>query len=92
MTTRIVTSMGVRWLIGLDRQAVESHAAALRLQGQHASRRTACVDCGVPFSFEGLPLGLNVEGAAMSPDGCEARLAISPGVGGAFGPKESDDG
>jgi hypothetical protein len=37
-----------------------------------------CVDCGQPFRFMGLPLGLNMNGAAMGLDGLEARLAIMP--------------
>lgn len=38
-----------------------------------------CADCGEPFHFLGLPVGLNLHGAACSPDGTEARLAIAPG-------------
>ena len=37
-----------------------------------------CSDCKSPFVFLGLPYGLNMQGAAMSPDGTEARLAIRP--------------
>ena len=37
-----------------------------------------CSVCGKPFRFIGLPLGLNLVGAAMSVDGREARLAIAP--------------
>lgn len=37
-----------------------------------------CADCSMPFRFLGLPLGMNLQGAAMSPDGLEARLAILP--------------
>ena len=37
-----------------------------------------CVECGTPFQFMGLPLGVNYEGAAMEVDGLEARLAIAP--------------
>ena len=40
-----------------------------------------CADCGTPFRFKGLPLGLNLDGAAMSIDGTEARLAIEPADG-----------
>jgi hypothetical protein len=47
-----------------------------------------CEDCGLPFSFNGLPGGLNHDGAACSVDGTEARLSISPGIGGLFVPKE----
>ena len=37
-----------------------------------------CRDCHLPFQFLGLPLGLNLGGAAMSVDGQEAQLAIAP--------------
>lgn len=37
-----------------------------------------CTECDTPFQFLGLPLGLNMEGAAMEVDGLEARLTIAP--------------
>jgi hypothetical protein len=37
-----------------------------------------CVDCGLPFQFKGLQPGLNLNGAAVSVDGLQARLAIVP--------------
>lgn len=37
-----------------------------------------CADCGKPMRFIGLPIGLDLNGAAVSPDGTEARLAIHP--------------
>jgi hypothetical protein len=37
-----------------------------------------CARCGVPFCFRGLKAGLDLSGAAVSPDGTEARLAIHP--------------
>ena len=37
-----------------------------------------CAECGMPFRFLGLPLGMNLQGACMSIDGLEARLAILP--------------
>jgi hypothetical protein len=37
-----------------------------------------CSTCQKPFQFLGLPIGLHLNGAAMSADGKEARLAISP--------------
>jgi hypothetical protein len=45
-----------------------------------------CADCNEPFHFKGLPCGLDLEGAAVSPDGLEARIAIAPGKGGILGP------
>lgn len=43
-----------------------------------ADVRIRCADCDCPFRFIGLPLGLDINGAAVSVDGCEARLAIHP--------------
>lgn len=39
--------------------------------------RLECV-CGRPFQFLGLPMGLNMDGAAIDVDGTTARLAIAP--------------
>lgn len=43
-----------------------------------ADIRIKCVQCGVPLRFLGLPLGLDLNGAAVSVDGTEARLACAP--------------
>jgi hypothetical protein len=43
-----------------------------------ADVRIECAECHLPFQFLGLPLGLNLTGAAMSVDGLEARLGIAP--------------
>lgn len=54
----------------------------LRKEGDtHANRFCAditikCLQCGEPFRFLGLPCGLDLEGASVSADGTEARLAI----------------
>ena len=37
-----------------------------------------CSQCGRRFKFKGLPFGVDLNGAAMSRDYCEARLAIEP--------------
>lgn len=37
-----------------------------------------CFDCGIPFQFLGLEPGLDMQGARVSIDGLEARLAICP--------------
>lgn len=37
-----------------------------------------CADCGTPFKFLGLPLGMDYNSACVSVDGTEARLAIAP--------------
>lgn len=40
--------------------------------------RIRCAICGKAFRFIGLPAGLDLNGAATSPDATEARLAIAP--------------
>lgn len=45
---------------------------------RNAEIKITCADCGKPFQFLGLSAGLNLDGAACSPDGLEARLAICP--------------
>lgn len=41
-----------------------------------ADVRIHCGQCKEPFRFLGLPAGLDLNGAAVSVDGTEARLAI----------------
>lgn len=43
-----------------------------------ADVRIKCADCGHPMRFLGLPMGLDLNGAAVSANGQEARLAIYP--------------
>lgn len=43
-----------------------------------AEIRIKCLDCGEPFQFLGLEPGLRLSGAAVSIDGLEANIAISP--------------
>lgn len=43
-----------------------------------ADVRIKCADCGHPMKFLGLPMGLDLNGAAVSANGQEARLAIHP--------------
>lgn len=43
-----------------------------------ADIKIECERCGVPMKFLGLPRGLDMNGAAVSIDGTEARLAIHP--------------
>lgn len=40
--------------------------------------RVECSECKLPFRFIGLPAGLDLNGAAVSVDAQEARLAIAP--------------
>lgn len=56
-----------------------------------AELRINCTECGLPFQFLGLPLGLNFAGATMAVDGQEARLAIAP-VGRVLHPLEGLSG
>lgn len=37
-----------------------------------------CTECDTPFQFLGLQPGLDTQGASVSIDGLEARIAISP--------------
>lgn len=43
-----------------------------------ADVRIVCQQCNTPFRFIGLPAGVDLNGAAVSIDGTEARLAIAP--------------
>lgn len=40
--------------------------------------RIQCIECGGVFEFVGLSMGVDLEGAAVSVDRTEARLAIVP--------------
>lgn len=54
-----------------------------------ADVRIECLQCKQPMRFLGLPIGSLIGGAACSPDGTEARLAIHPvneGIPGLRGP------
>lgn len=44
----------------------------------NADVRIRCTACGTPFQFRGLRLGIDTDGARVSMDGQEARLAIVP--------------
>lgn len=46
--------------------------------GYSAEITVKCAECGKPFQFLGLPMGVDTHGARVSVDGLEARLAISP--------------
>jgi len=43
-----------------------------------ADIRIVCAECKLPFRFVGLPIGLDLTGAAVSVDGEEGRFAILP--------------
>lgn len=44
----------------------------------HADVTIKCEECQENFQFLGLPAGLDLNGASISADGLEARLAIAP--------------
>lgn len=44
----------------------------------NADVRIVCAECRIPFRFIGLQAGVDLNGAAVSVDGTEARLAIAP--------------
>lgn len=62
----------------------EQHEATVSVSYLEDSGRFAadiqikCAECGRPFRFIGLPVGLNLNGAAVSVDLMEARLAVHP--------------
>lgn len=43
-----------------------------------AGIKITCLQCGLPFQFRGLEPGLHMDGARVSVDGIEARIAIVP--------------
>lgn len=43
-----------------------------------ADVRIKCAQCGTPFEFMGLPVGLNAYGVAVDLEGTELRAAIKP--------------
>lgn len=58
-----------------------AHVTVNRLDGVkrfQADVRIECANCGIPFRFIGLPAGVDLNGAAVSVDATEARLAIAP--------------
>jgi hypothetical protein len=48
------------------------------LTGFHASVRVQCRACNLSFVFLGLPMGMSFDGATVSIDGEELRVAIAP--------------
>jgi hypothetical protein len=46
--------------------------------GYTADVTIKCAQCGLPFQFLGLEPGVDTQGARVSLDGLEARIAISP--------------
>jgi hypothetical protein len=58
-----------------------ANVAVARLENAgkfNAEIRINCADCGVSMQFLGLVPGCNLNGANVSMDGQEARIAISP--------------
>ena len=48
------------------------------ITGYNVNFTVNCRDCGLKFQFPGLPVGALHDGAAVSADGLECRLAIVP--------------
>jgi hypothetical protein len=46
--------------------------------GYLAEIKIRCIQCGTPFAFKGLPMGLNLGGAAVDIDRLTANLSIEP--------------
>jgi hypothetical protein len=64
-----------------DHPHFEAAVDVIRLQdsGRFAADvRIKCAACGIPMRFIGLPAGVDLNGAAVSVDATEARLAIAP--------------
>lgn len=58
-----------------------AHVAVNRIEDKGrfaADVRIRCADCGLPFQFMGLEPGIDMNGARVSLDGLEARMAICP--------------
>lgn len=62
-----------------DNFAAEVDVTKLETSGRMmADVRIKCADCDKPLRFIGLPVGLDLNGAAVSADGTEARIAVYP--------------
>lgn len=64
-----------------EHKQFHAHVGVARLEdsGRFMAEITIhCAECELPFEFRGLPLGMHMDGAAMSPDALEARIAIAP--------------
>lgn len=66
-----------------EHENFDAHVAVNRLEDVHkfaADITIKCLDCGLSFRFLGLPVGLNLDGATISVDGTELRIAIEPAL------------
>lgn len=61
-----------------NNQAIVSIANMSNVGKFQADVNIRCVDCETPFRFLGLPVGVDLNGACVSADGLQARLAIKP--------------
>jgi hypothetical protein len=62
-------AVGVHRLTHVDGGPVTGYSAEVRIR---------CTHCGVPFEFLGLQPGIDTQGARVSMDGQELRIAITP--------------
>jgi len=59
--------------------AAKVGVARMEDTGQFMAEITVhCAQCDLPFQFMGLEPGIDTQGARVSVDGLEARIAISP--------------
>lgn len=64
-----------------DHKDFHAHVGVARMEdtGQFMAEITVkCSECGEPFQFLGLEPGIDTQGARVSIDGLEARIAICP--------------
>lgn len=66
---RFDAHVGVHRLTDVEGGPVTSYQAEIKLK---------CVDCGTQFQFLGLEPGIDTQGARVSLDGLEARIAVCP--------------
>lgn len=62
----------------LARVEVVQHPAVGHETRYMAEVTIVCMKCGIPMRFLGLPQGLDLAGASVSPDGREGRFACVP--------------
>lgn len=48
------------------------------ITGYMSEIRISCDECGLPFEFLGMTCGIDLQGARISLDAQEARIAITP--------------
>ena len=62
-----------------------SHEKDSPIDGYSADITIKCTQCGLPFRFKGVPLGVSQTGPTVSIDGTELRCPIEPSDGSLIG-------